>query len=106
MKHLPADETCIYLPRTFRCPHCDDGGRLFVEIDEWDDDGIPTECGVHVSCVNEDDDHWVMPYVTLLPLEERAYAWCVLNVRIIESEAETLAKLAAWNAGEPIREAN
>ena len=104
MINLPDDKTLVTLPHTFICPHCHTP-TLFVEIDEWEDDGAPGEHGVHVSCLCESDDgaHWHMPYTDLMPVEGRAYQWCAANVRIVESEATTRARLAAWNAGEPIR---
>lgn len=103
MLTLPDDATYFKLPLNFRCPEC--GRRaLWCEIDEWLDDGIPTETGVHVSCRNERrGDHWNQPYISLLPLEHRVYRWCLTNVRIVESEAATRERLRAWNAGEAIR---
>lgn len=105
MNELPDDKAHMLLPVSFKCPY--DGMPLYVEFDEWDEDGIPTEAGTHVSCAKEeedqDDEHWAMPYVDLMPLEVRAHRWATANVRIVESEAKTRARLAAWNAGEPIR---
>ena len=71
------------------CPYCE---------------GVPTEAGTHVHCKfeKEDDprDHCTMPYVYWLPIQTRAAAWAVKNVRIVwEDEHE---KLAAWNAGKPL----
>lgn len=102
MIELPDDKTYIKLPWQFVCPECD-RRRLWVEFDEWEDDGTPTRLGTHVSCRNErGGNHWTMPYVTLMPLEYRVAEWAAANVRIVESEATTRARLAAWNAGEPI----
>lgn len=109
MIDLPDDKTVMTLPPLFVCPEC--GARaLYVEFDEWElESGTPTEAGTHVSCKNETgkrgDYHWQMPYVSLLPLEYAVYEWVSRNVRIVESESTTRARLAAWNAGEPIREA-
>ena len=104
MLTLPDDNAYFKLPRNFVCPEC---GRhtLWCEIDEWEvETGIPTETGMHVSCRNERrNDHWQMPYVTLLPLEYRVYKWCLTNLRIVESEARVRERLRAWEAGEPIR---
>jgi hypothetical protein len=106
MRYLSDDDAWTDLPKPFLCPHCDTPTHLLVEFDEWDSDGVPTDTGTHVSCPNEfdGDAHWDMPYVTLLPLEERAYAWAAENVRIVDSEAKMRARLAAWNAGESIRD--
>jgi hypothetical protein len=103
MIELPDDKTFTLLPTSFSCPECS-APALYVEFDEWDDDGVPTELGTHVSCENEEVlPHWDMPYVDLMPLEERAHRWAARNVRIVESEAKTQARLRAWNAGEPIK---
>lgn len=88
------------------CPHnC--GGTLHLEVDEWEADGMPTEAGCHVSCdgetEQEDDPHWQMPYVTLLPLEHTVWLWAKDNIRIVPSEEETREKRRQWEAGEPIR---
>jgi len=101
MIDLPDDKTFTLLP--FSCPEC--GMRtLYVEFDEWDDDGVPTEAGTHVSCENEEiSPHWAMPYVDLMPLEIRAHYWAVKNIRVVESEAKVTERLRRWNAGEPIR---
>lgn len=84
------------------CPHC--GGKLMLEVDEWLEDGEPTEAGCHVSCVDEpeDEDHFPMPYVTLLPIEAKVYAWARQHIRVCESEEELREMLRAWNAGEPL----
>jgi hypothetical protein len=94
----------LTMPREYTCTEC--GGELLVEFDEWFvDTGAPSETGVHVQCRNErdGDGHWQMPYVTLLPLQKRVYAWCAANVRLVESEAEARERLRAWNAGEAIK---
>ena len=113
MIELPEDHATMCLPSSFLCPHCgreretQDIASLCVEFDEWlVGDGTPTENGTHVSCSQErdGDDHWAMPYTDLLPLTIRVHRWAAANVRIVESEATIRARLAAWNAGEPIRE--
>lgn len=84
------------------CPHCRGDGKLMLEVDEWEEDGTPTEEGIHVSCVNETDDtndiHYHMPYVYWLPLEDIVYRWAVKHIRVTESEEKLRAKLADWNA--------
>lgn len=102
MTELPDDQTFTVLPASFSCPECS-APALYVEFDEWDNDGVPTESGTHVSCENEETTpHWAMPYVDLMPLEIRAYRWAVRSVRIVESEAKVQERLRQWNAGEPI----
>jgi hypothetical protein len=101
MINLPDDEAYTALPASFICPHCQTF-PIYVEFDEWNEDGTPTEAGTHVSCTNEDDDHWSLPYVTLLPLEVRAHQWAEKNVRIVESESKIRERLRQWNDGEPI----
>jgi hypothetical protein len=97
-------KTDFDVPDTIRCPHC--GGRLMLEVDEWLEDGEPTEIGCHVSCVNEteawDDPHWQMPYVTLLPLEKEVYAWARKHVRVTETEEELRERVRAFEQGEPM----
>ena len=92
--------------RVALCPHCRGDGILHLEVDEWEEDGTPTEAGVHVSCVNETDDtddiHYHMPYVYWLPLEDIVYRWARVHVRVTESEAEARQRLADWNAGKPL----
>lgn len=102
MLNLPDDKTWAQLPPSFVCPHCK-APPLYVEFDEWEvETGIPTETGTHVSCPNEEEDtwHWDMPYVSLMPLEHRAWLWAKDNVRIVESEAKARERLRQWNAGE------
>ena len=85
------------------CPYC--GHKtLYLEFDEWNEDGTPTEAGVHVHCTNEDDtdprDHVDMPYVYWLPVEARAYEWCQNEVRIVWNDDRK--RVADWNAGKPL----
>lgn len=93
--------------RVALCPHCRGDGKLMLEVDEWEDDGTPTEIGCHVSCVNETDDpndvHYDMPYVYWLPLTGIVYKWAVTHVRVTESEEETWQKLTEWNEGKPMK---
>lgn len=67
------------------CPHCQ--GQLYLEVDEWDTEtGIPTEAGVHVSCVNDEESpglHYQMPYVWWLPLEMTVYQWIVREGMVV-----------------------
>lgn len=94
-------------PTVAICPHCGADGKLYLEVEEWEEDGTPTEIGCHVSCENEtmkrDDPHWREPYVTLLPLEYTVYLWAVKHVRVTETEEEERERLRAWNAGEPMK---
>jgi len=87
------------------CPYCAQR-TLYLEFDESDADGVPTETGTHVRCTNEDEDdprdHTDVPYVYWLPVQVRAARWAAMHVRIVWEDER--AKLAAWNAGEPIRE--
>lgn len=97
--------TDFAIPRTVAsCPHCP--GALHLEVDEWQNDGTPTEAGVHVSCDGETDDandaHWQMPYVYWMPLEMKVYEWARVHIRVTETEEEMRAKLADWNAGSPL----
>ncbi len=85
------------------CPYCG-AGALYLEFDEADQGGAPTEAGTHVHCKfeKEDDprDHCTMPYVHWLPIQTRAAAWAAKNVQIVwEDERQ---KLADWNAGKPM----
>lgn len=91
------------------CPYCGEK-TLYIEFDEWEQDGTPADTGVHVHCKNELDvddpeydpnDHSDMPYVNWMPVETRAARWCAEHVRIVERDDRK--ELAAWNAGEPIR---
>lgn len=86
------------------CPHCQEQ-TLYIEFDEYDTEtGEPTETGVHVHCKNERDSqhdrHDYMPYVFWMPLEMRAYAWCMQNIRIADHDDRE--RLADWNAGKPL----
>ena len=102
MIYLP-DDAAVIRDMPFTCPECD-RKTLYVEFDEWEKSGAPTEIGTHVSCMHDEDGaHWNMPYVTLLPLEDRVYRWAAKRYRIVESTRKMQARLAAWNAGEPIR---
>jgi hypothetical protein len=100
-------KTDFTIPRRVAiCPHCRGEGKLHLEVDEWEKDGTPTEVGVHVSCENETDDdndiHYQMPYVYWMPMEAIVYRWAVKHIRVTESEEETRAKLADWEAGKPL----
>lgn len=100
-------QTTFAVPRHVAlCPHCGKDGELWLEVDEWEDGGVPTEAGCHVSCAKEterrDDIHWQMPYVYWLPLEDTVYRWAAEHVRIVPDEAEMREQLRAWNAGEPL----
>ena len=103
MIELPDDKSYTLLPTSFSCPECF-APVLHVEFDEWDEHGVPTENGTHVSCDNEEAiPHWSMPYVDLMPLELRAYRWAARHVRIVESKTKVQERLRQWNAGEPMR---
>lgn len=56
-------KTDFNIPATVAvCPHC--GGKLMLGVDEWLEDGEPTEAGCHVSCVDMPEDdvrHYEMP---------------------------------------------
>ena len=100
-------QTTFTVPREVAlCPHCKKDGELWLEVDEWEDDGTPTEAGCHVSCTKEtayrDDVHWQMPYVYWLPLGHTVYQWAVEHIRIMPDEAEMREKLQAWNEGKPL----
>lgn len=88
------------------CPHCRANGKLYLEVDEWEEDGTPTEAGVHVSCDGETDDpndvHYQMPYVYWMPMEHIVYKWAAKHVRVTETEEETRARLADFEAGKPL----
>lgn len=89
------------------CPYC--GGQLYFDVDEWDaQTGVPTETGVHVSCVNDEDkntNHYDMPYVYWMPLEQRIHRWLVATGYTVplRTPDEERAALAAWNEAQPIR---
>jgi len=101
MKIITSDELVDYTKE--RCPHCDEQ-TLYIEFDEWEEGGVPTEAGVHVHCKNETyehhDRHDYMPYVYFLPIEIRAYQWAVANIRIAENDDRE--RLADWNEGKPL----
>lgn len=85
------------------CPYC--GERtLYLEFDEWESDGTPTEAGTHTHCKNEDEDdprdHADMPYAYWLPVDVRAARWARKNIRIVEHDDRK--RLADWNAGKPL----
>lgn len=97
--------TDFTLPDQFKCPYCQATG-LHLEVDEWEEGGIPTEEGCHVSCENESDDgpdHYEMPYVFMLPLQKRVYEWARQNIRITEDEEDIRKRWRAFEQGEPIR---
>lgn len=77
---------------------------LYLEFDETDEGGVPTEMGTHVHCRNENEsdprDHCDMPYVYWLPISQRAARWAAANVRIVWEDEQQ--KLAGWNAGAPL----
>ena len=86
--HIITSDTLLDYDRE-PCPYC--GERtLYLEFDEWYEHGTPTETGVHVYCKNEDEtdprDHSEMPYVRWMPVEHRAYRWCLDHVRIVEHD--------------------
>lgn len=85
------------------CPYC--GCKtLYLEFDEWDESGTPTEAGTHVHCTNEDEsnprDHVDMPYVYWLPVQVRAARWAAGEVGIVLTDDRQ--RLADWNAGKPL----
>lgn len=91
--------------RTESCPYCGEL-KLYLEFDEWDaETGAPTETGVHVHCENEDEndphDHCDMPYVNWLPVQVRAYKWCI-EEEIVIADDDDHKRLADWNAGNPL----
>jgi len=101
-------KTDFEIPRRVAlCPHCRGDGKLMLEVDEWLEDGTPTETGCHVSCVNETDSpndrHYYMPYVYWLPLTNIVYRWAVKHVRVTETEEETRDRWRAWEEGEPMK---
>lgn len=87
------------------CPHC--GGNLHLEVIEWEvETGTPTEGGCYVSCVKEKDVdplHERSPYIYMLPVAMRVYAWAKRNVVVGPSREELLEKKRAFERGEPIR---
>lgn len=89
------------------CPYC--GEHLSFEVDEWETDtGVPTEAGVHVSCVNQDDaeiDHYQMPYVYWLPVDRRVYQWLIATGYTVppHTPEQERAMLFAWEKGLPVR---
>ncbi len=102
MKTITSDELVDYTIE--RCPHCDEQ-TLYIEFDEYDaETGEPTEAGVHVHCKNESDAqhnrHDYMPYVYWMPLEMRAYQWCIKHVLIVDYDDRQ--RLADWNTGKPL----
>jgi hypothetical protein len=94
------------------CPYCDEY-KLYLEFDETEMDGTPTDFGVHVHCKNELDvddpnydprDHAYEPYIHWLPVEARAYKWACQNIRITwESESELRERWQAFERGDPIK---
>lgn len=96
------------------CPIC--GAAIVIDdIDGWEEidggDEVPSESGLHLNCSTEPDiasrewndwhrSHWSMPYVDWMPLYPRVLAWLIDHYRFTETEAETQAKLDAWNAGQ------
>jgi len=101
--NIITSDTLLDYPRE-ACPHCDEK-TLYLEFDEWYEHGTPTEIGVHVHCKNETnkhhDRHDYMPYVYWLPLERRAYRWCLDHVRIVDNDDRE--RLADWNEGKPLK---
>lgn len=100
-------QTDFDIPRRVAlCPHCRGGGKLHLEVDEWEEGGVPTEADCHVSCENETDDendiHYQMPYVYWMPLEMVVYKWAKKHVRVTETKAELLQKAADFAAGKPL----
>ena len=85
------------------CPYCK-CKTLYLEFDEWDEAGTPTEWGTHVHCTNEDEsdphDHVDMPYVYWLPVQVRAAHWAAEEVCIVETDDRQ--RLADWNAGKAL----
>lgn len=101
MQVIASDQTIDYPAEL--CPYC--GHKtLYLEFDEWDEDGVPTELGVHVHCTNEDESdpyvHSNMPYVYWLPVQVRAHKWCLDEIRIVLSDDRQ--RLADWNTGKPL----
>lgn len=90
------------------CPYCDEH-KLYLEFDETEEDGTPTDLGVHVHCQNELDvddpnydprDHSDMPYVNWLPVQKRAAEWAITHIRIVWHDDRE--RLDDWNAGKPL----
>ncbi len=99
-KIIPHD-SIIQIPETVAvCPYC--GGKLTVKLDEWtqNDDGTwiaddtpHTECqkepdmtgadnvGVSDDWGEWDDNHSIMPYVYLLPVQLKVGRWINENFR-------------------------
>ena len=97
-----SSDTVIAWPAA-QCPYCGNNS-LYIEFDEWEQDGTPTETGTHVRCKHEDwsnpHDHSDMPYVYWMPVQVRAARWAARHVRIVDKGE--IRRLAAWNAGSPI----
>jgi hypothetical protein len=101
MKIITSSELIDYTAEP--CPYCGDRA-LYLEFDEWDADGTPTEAGTHAHCKNENEDdprdHADMPYVYWLPIDIRAAHWARENVRVVEQDDRE--RLADWNAGKAL----
>lgn len=80
------------------CPVC--GGALALEVNEWlSETGAPTEEGCYVDC----GLHCLLDYGTGVALVHRVYRWAKDNVVVTETREMLLAKLAAWEAGKPLK---
>lgn len=79
------------------CPICGEPIQI-TEIEEWETEtGKVTDCGLRVDCTTAPEyqtnggdmdaylrDHWSMPYVDWLPVEEKVLTWLNRHYRIPE----------------------
>lgn len=78
---LETDVTLPIPPEVGRCPYCDESLEATFECWAQQEDGTWAAEEIALSCPNSDgygggdDDHYVMPYVYLLPVETRLLDW-------------------------------